>query len=139
MIYCLYLSRPYDRKWVRARFLATPVRAISPALAGCGANSAATDPNRLGALNFQDGSIFSSRSGYDLDRWLKDNYEDSVKTCSFMHAVDHGFKQAPLEVLSEEDYCIMRDNVSPITQITDSEEIDLVDNLECAGGSCPAK
>ena len=30
------------------------------------ANSAATDPNRLGALNFQDGSIFSSRSGYGL-------------------------------------------------------------------------
>lgn len=30
------------------------------------ADSAATDPNRLGALNFQDGSIFSSRSGYGL-------------------------------------------------------------------------
>jgi len=30
------------------------------------ANAAATDPNRLGALNFEDGSIFSSRGGYGL-------------------------------------------------------------------------
>lgn len=74
-----------------------------------------------------------------IRKWLDDNYEDSVKTCSFMHAVDHGFKQAPLEILSEAEYHDLRETVTPIVQITDSEEIDLADNLECAGGSCPVK
>ena len=74
-----------------------------------------------------------------IREWLEDNYEDSVKTCSFMHATDHGFKQAPLEVLTEEEYLDMSKKVTPITSIIDEEEIDMVDNLECAGGSCPAK
>ncbi len=71
--------------------------------------------------------------------WLNDNYEDSVKTCSFMHAKDHGFKQAPLEAISEEEYLRMCDSVTQINEITDNKEIDMADNLECAGGSCPAK
>lgn len=33
----------------------------------------------------------------------------------------------------------MSKKVTPITSIIDEEEIDMVDNLECAGGSCPAK
>ena len=74
-----------------------------------------------------------------IRQWLESNYEEQVKTCSFMHAVDHGFKQAPMETLSEEDYNAMLSRVTPITSIVDEEEIDLADNLECAGGSCPAK
>jgi hypothetical protein len=71
--------------------------------------------------------------------WLEDNYEDSVKTCAFMHTLDHGFKQAPLETLTQEEYLDMVEKVTPITSIVDEEEIDMVDSLECAGGSCPAK
>ena len=56
-----------------------------------------------------------------------------------MHTNEHGFKQAPLEVLTKEQYEEMLAGVRPITQITDDEEIDMVDSLECAGGSCPAK
>jgi CubicO group peptidase (beta-lactamase class C family) len=36
------------------------------------ANNAATKPNRLGALQFQDGSIFSSRGGYGLSTSPRD-------------------------------------------------------------------
>jgi hypothetical protein len=75
----------------------------------------------------------------EIKAWLKANYEDSVKTCSFMHATDHGFKQAPLEKIDREAYERLCDRVTPITEITDSQQIDMVDNLECAGGSCPAK
>jgi len=74
-----------------------------------------------------------------IKKWLGANYEDSVKTCSFMHALDHGFKQAPLEMITGEEYLRMCGEVRPILSIIDNEEIDLMDNLECAGGSCPAK
>ena len=36
------------------------------------ANAAATNSNRLGALDFQDGSIFSSRDGYGLSTSVRD-------------------------------------------------------------------
>jgi len=71
--------------------------------------------------------------------WLTDNYEQSVKTCSFMHALDHGFKQTPLEKIDEATYDRLCDKVTPITEITDDREIDLVDSLECTSGSCPVK
>lgn len=74
-----------------------------------------------------------------VKKWLKTNYDDSVKTCSFMHSKDHGFKQAPLERLTVDQYCALCDKTNPITQITDNEEIDMVGNLECDGGHCPVK
>jgi hypothetical protein len=74
-----------------------------------------------------------------IRNWLDDHYSESVKTCSFMHVLDHGFKQTPLETITEDEYNRMVDATQPITQITDDQEIDMVDNLECAGGSCPAK
>jgi ribonucleoside-triphosphate reductase len=75
----------------------------------------------------------------EIKKWLEDNYESSVKTCSFMHAIDHGFKQAPLEKIDQETYKQLCDKVNPITTITDDREIDMVDSLECTGGSCPVK
>ena len=74
-----------------------------------------------------------------IRKWLGEHYTDSVKTCSFMHVLDHGFKQTPLETITEAEYHEMISVTQPITHITDDEEIDMVDNLECAGGSCPAK
>jgi len=72
--------------------------------------------------------------------WLALNYASSVKTCSFMHAMDHGFRQAPLEKITPEQYGELMEKVQPITQIIDDHEIDMVDDsLECAGGSCPVK
>jgi adenosylcobalamin-dependent ribonucleoside-triphosphate reductase len=71
--------------------------------------------------------------------WLDDNYDNAVKTCSFMHSLDHGFKQAPLERLSEVDYHKLCTQVRPISQIVDDQEIDMLDSLECEGGMCPVK
>lgn len=75
----------------------------------------------------------------DIKSWLDSNYKDSVKTCSFMHSKDHGFKQAPLECQTEEQYNKLYSQVTPITRITDTEQIDMVGSLECEGGHCPAK
>lgn len=74
-----------------------------------------------------------------IKSWLEANYEDSVKTCSFMHELDHGFTQAPLECLTRDQYHEMSDGVKPITEITDTQEIEMVDSLECESGHCPVR
>jgi hypothetical protein len=50
---------------------------------------------------------------------------------------EHGFKQAPLEEITKEQYDEMVKNTTPITSIT-SLDIGL-DDAECAGGMCPVK
>lgn len=74
-----------------------------------------------------------------LREWLNANYESSVKTCSFLLSTGHGFAQAPLEAISEEQYAKLAEKATPITRIVDEKETDHLDNLECAGGSCPVK
>jgi adenosylcobalamin-dependent ribonucleoside-triphosphate reductase len=74
-----------------------------------------------------------------IRRWLQENYESSVKTCAFLLGEGHGFAQAPLEKITEEQYHKLRSQSRPITQITDHQQIDHLDNLECAGGHCPVK
>jgi hypothetical protein len=74
-----------------------------------------------------------------IQEWLAVHYSNSVKTCSFMHSKDHGFKQLPLEAVTEEQYLEICSRVKPITHIADAEETDMVGSLECESGACPAK
>lgn len=74
-----------------------------------------------------------------IQEWLKEHYADSVKTCSFLLSQGHGFAQAPLEKITREQYEAMKASVTPITQLVDESEMNLVDSLECAGGHCPIK
>ena len=75
----------------------------------------------------------------DIKGWLNENYENSVKTCSFLLSSGHGFAQAPLEAITEEKFAKLMEKTIPITSIVDDKEINHADNLECAGGSCPVK
>lgn len=74
-----------------------------------------------------------------LQGWLSDNYADSVKTCSFLLSEGHGFAQAPLEKITQEQYEQMKAVTTPITRFDDQQERDLADSMECAGGHCPVK
>lgn len=73
-----------------------------------------------------------------LKTWLSENYKD-LKTISFLCHSEHGFKQAPKEAISNEQYDKLSSNIRPI------EGIDLVglgmdlDGGECEGGACPVK
>jgi len=74
-----------------------------------------------------------------IKKWLEANYDDSVKTCSFMHNKGHGFVQAPLEPLDEKSYRALCAKVKPITKITDDREIEMAGSLECESGHCPVR
>lgn len=74
-----------------------------------------------------------------MKEWLKNNYTNGVKTCSFLLHNDHGFQQAPFEEITKEKYEELMKNVVPIT--SSSINIDQTPDYsaECAGGACPIR
>jgi hypothetical protein len=100
----------------------------------------------------------------EIQQWLRSNYENNVKTCSFLLHSEHGFDQAPLEEITEEKYKEMLATCRPfdgfVTGTTGSptgsptgppsslclesklvqegEDDDLLE-VECPGGACPVR
>lgn len=72
-----------------------------------------------------------------IKTWLKDNLKN-LKSISFLCHNDHGFKQAPLEAITEEQYLKFISKTSPI-EFDNIKEGILSDSLECENGFCPIK
>jgi len=74
-----------------------------------------------------------------IQEWLKNNYNDNVKSCSFLLHNDHGFKQAPFEEITKEQYDELIRKVIPITsgKIATVKDNELAS--DCAGGACPIR
>ena len=75
----------------------------------------------------------------DIKEWLKNNYNNNIKTCSFLLHNDHGFKQAPFEEISKDVYDELMKKVIPITS---GKILTLADNelsSDCIGGACPIR
>jgi ribonucleoside-triphosphate reductase (thioredoxin) len=82
----------------------------------------------------------------EIKQWLLKNYNNSVKTVSFLLHSEHGFLQAPLEEITKDQYENLIKNTIPITSVEGvcvpyfSElETNLTDKDICAGGSCPIR
>jgi ribonucleotide reductase, class II len=75
--------------------------------------------------------------------WLRKNYNNSIKTVSFLLHSDHGFQQAPLEAMTLEEYEELAAQCKPITDMSGicftDENIELLKEGECAGGVCPMR
>jgi ribonucleotide reductase alpha subunit len=70
--------------------------------------------------------------------YLKKHFSNELKTVSFLLSQGHGFKQAPYETISKEQYEKEISKVKPITSIEVSE--DTFEIVDCAnGGACPIK
>lgn len=73
-----------------------------------------------------------------LKEWVRDNLKE-IKTVSFLKFFGHGFKQAPLEAITKEEYESKIKNIKPLDLEEIDENYDLIDSFECEGGSCPIK
>jgi len=73
----------------------------------------------------------------DIKEYLKLNYKDNFKTLSFLLYYGHGFKQAPYETISKEEYDKLIIGVKPITTIEIKESDFNID--DCFSGACPIK
>jgi ribonucleoside-diphosphate reductase alpha chain/ribonucleoside-triphosphate reductase len=75
-----------------------------------------------------------------IKAWLNVNYNDNLKTVSFLLHSDHGFAQAPLEEITKEQYDELTKNILPITGLDSIvEESVSSDTLGCETGVCPIK
>lgn len=73
----------------------------------------------------------------DIKVWLSENYAN-VKSVSFLLHNDHGFDQAPLEEITEDQYNEMSAKCTPINSI-DQLSLESLDIEDCAGGACPVR
>lgn len=79
-----------------------------------------------------------------IKEWLKNNYNNSIKTVSFLLHSEHGFLQAPMEQISKAEYEELVKTVKPITNLqgvcyNDNDDIIMNDDKECANGACPRR
>jgi len=74
-----------------------------------------------------------------IKEWLGNNLK-YLKSISFLCHNDHGFKQAPKEAISKEEYEKKASKIKPI-EFDSGESFDgnLQSSLECDGGVCPIK
>jgi ribonucleoside-triphosphate reductase len=79
----------------------------------------------------------------EIKAWLKINYNNGIKSVSFLLHSDHGFDQAPLEEITKEQFDKMSASVRPITDVSGicylEEDPNLLAAQECPGGACPIK
>lgn len=73
----------------------------------------------------------------EIKKYLKKYYKNNHKSLSFLLHSEHGFKQAPLEEITKEQYDELVAKTIPITSIS-SLDIGL-DDAECATGACPVR
>ena len=73
----------------------------------------------------------------EIRKYLKKNYKNGHKSLSFLLHSEHGFKQAPLEEITKEQYDALVASTKPITGI-DASDLGL-DDSECASGVCPVR
>lgn len=77
----------------------------------------------------------------DIKQWLEENYDDNVKTMSFLRHSDHGFKQAPYQEITKDEYEMMIKKMKPLSDIDLSKNIgsEVLDGTECTNGICPVR
>ena len=75
----------------------------------------------------------------DIKRWLSENYNECIKSVSFLLHQDHNFVQAPLEKISQQQYERMISKIKPFEYENGVISEEIFDNLECVGGACPIK
>jgi ribonucleotide reductase alpha subunit len=96
--------------------------------------------------NWSDNSVsctvyYKKEELEDIKYYLKCNYNDNFKTLSFLLHSDHGFKQAPYEQITEEQYINMKKDLKEFDKNTKIkyQKYEELNIFECAGGSCPVK
>ena len=73
----------------------------------------------------------------EIKKYLKKNYKTNFKSLSFLLHSEHGFKQAPLEEITKEQYDELVAKTRLITNLSEAS-IGLSED-ECATGACPVR
>lgn len=72
----------------------------------------------------------------EIRKYLSKNYKNNHKSLSFLLHSEHGFHQAPLEEISEDQY---NELVASTRLITTIDEANIGLDDDCASGACPVR
>lgn len=75
----------------------------------------------------------------EMKKWLSENYDNSVKSVSFLLHVDHNFPLPPYEEITQDAYEKMVEGIDFSVKLSAGNGIDEIDIDNCATGSCPIK
>lgn len=73
----------------------------------------------------------------DIRAYLAENYKDNHKSLSFLLHSEHGFDQAPMQEITEDEYNAMVSSVTLISGLNQSIDFEASD--DCASGACPIR
>jgi ribonucleoside-diphosphate reductase alpha chain len=74
-----------------------------------------------------------------IKEWLSDNYDNSVKSVSFLLHADHNFPLPPYEEIDEATYRKLLGKIDFSTPLVDTAGDSSIDLDDCATGACPIK
>lgn len=72
----------------------------------------------------------------DIKKWLSKNYNEKVKSTSFLKRSGGGYKQLPFEDIEEWEFKQAISKIKPLGKITTGGSIT---GVECTSGVCPVK
>ena len=73
----------------------------------------------------------------DIKKYLLKHFRNEIKSVSFLLYYGHGFKQAPYQPLTKEEYEVEVAKVKPIVSVDNIE--DSFQLSDCENGVCPIK
>lgn len=74
----------------------------------------------------------------EIRAYLERNYRDNHKSLSFLLHSEHGFKQAPYEEVTKEQFDELMAKTTVITKL-ENIKLDLDASDECTSGACPIR
>jgi ribonucleotide reductase alpha subunit len=75
----------------------------------------------------------------NIKQWLADNYDNSVKSVSFLLHTDHNFPLPPYEEITEEKYYKMVKGIDFSVALSAGSGLNEITLDDCATGACPVK
>jgi len=74
-----------------------------------------------------------------IKEWLENNYDNAVKSVSFLLHADHNFPLPPYEEITKETYEKLLGKVDFTVALQDTVGFDLLDMDDCSTGACPVR
>jgi ribonucleotide reductase alpha subunit len=101
------------------------------------------DMVRFMQKNWSDNSVsvtayYNREDIPEIKKFISAFFKDNFKTLSFLLKVDHGFKQAPYETISKDQYEYISSKIRPMGSISIDEE-EVGEFEACGIGGCPIK
>jgi hypothetical protein len=74
-----------------------------------------------------------------MKKWLAENYDNSVKSVSFLLHANHNFPLPPYEEITEDEYNKIFKEINFSVPLSVGLTVDELTFDECSTGSCPIK